>query len=84
MQHYLNGDNVGLIIGRQGQVVGSMPWNLAFVTNTITDFNIFYRGGGMSFPLFLYSKKNYLYSIDQLIDWKTNLKSSFFLFVSQS
>ena len=73
MQHYLNGDNVGLIIGRQGQVVGSMPWNLAFVTNTITDFNIFYRGGGMSFPLFLYSKKNYLYSIDQLIDWKTNL-----------
>lgn len=54
MQHYLNGNNIGLVIGRQGQVVGSMQWNLCFITKDITDFNLFYRGGGMSFPLFLY------------------------------
>jgi len=54
MSHLLKYDNLGLIIGRQGQVVGSMPWNLSFITNTITDFNMFYRGGGMLFPLYFY------------------------------
>jgi len=56
MQHLTNGNNVGLVIGRQGQVVGSMPWNLSFITNSITDFNMYYRGGGMLFPLYLYSE----------------------------
>ncbi len=45
---------MGLVIGRQGQVVGSMPWNLSFITNTITDFNLYYRGGGVLFPLYIY------------------------------
>jgi predicted helicase len=54
MQHFHNGNNFGLVIGRQGQVVGSMPWNLAFMTNSMTDFNLFYRGGGMLFPLYHY------------------------------
>ncbi len=56
MQHFLAGENLGLVIGRQGQVVGSMPWNLCFVTSQITDFNLYYRGGGMSFPLYLYDQ----------------------------
>lgn len=54
MRNYLNQNNVGLVIGRQGQAVGAMPWNLCFITKNITDFNLFYRGGGMSFPLYLY------------------------------
>ncbi|MFO0434923.1 MAG: type ISP restriction/modification enzyme [Sphingobacteriaceae bacterium] len=54
MRHLLKQDNLGLIIGRQGQAVGTMPWNLSFITNTITDFNMYYRGGGMLFPLYLY------------------------------
>ncbi len=54
MQHFLKGENVGLVIGRQGQVVGTMPWNLCFVTKSLTDFNLYYRGGGMTFPLYLY------------------------------
>jgi predicted helicase len=54
MQHILK-DNIGLAIGRQGQVVGlEQPWNLAFVTNEIIDFNLFYRGGELLFPLYLY------------------------------
>jgi predicted helicase len=55
MQNYIKGENIGLIIGRQGQVVGDMPWNLIFIANHPTDMNIFYRGGGINFPLYVYS-----------------------------
>lgn len=54
MAQYTKGENLGLIVGRQGQVVGSMQWNLAFVHTAPSDFNMFYRGGGLSFPLYLY------------------------------
>ena len=54
MKHLIVKKNIGLVIGRQGQAVGDMPWNLSFITNTITDFNMYYRGGGMLFPLNLY------------------------------
>ena len=59
MQHFINGENIGLIIGRQGSVVGSMQWNLAFITQSISDLNIFYRGGGTVFPLKLGDNYNY-------------------------
>lgn len=54
MQHFATGANIGLIIGRQGQAVGSMPWNLTFITKSMTDFNLYYRGGGNTYPLYLY------------------------------
>jgi type I restriction-modification system DNA methylase subunit len=54
MRHMLAGENLGLTIGRQGQVVGSMQWNLVFANNKALDFNVFYRGGGLTFPLYLY------------------------------
>jgi hypothetical protein len=53
MRHLLAGDNMALCIGRQGQVVGSGPWNLAYVAEHIGDLNLFYRGGSMFFPLYL-------------------------------
>lgn len=40
-------------IGKSGNAVGNMPWNLCFITNTIVDLNIFYRGGGYVFPLYV-------------------------------
>ena len=49
------GQNFALILGRQGQAVGSMQWNLSFITNIISDQNIYYRGGGSVFPLYIYS-----------------------------
>lgn len=58
MQHFTKGKNVGLIIGRQGQAVGSMTWNLSFITNSMTDLNLYYRGGGTTFPLYLYPEKS--------------------------
>ena len=53
-------ENMALIIGRQGQVVGDMPWNLSFISKSIVDLNMFYRGGGMVFPLYLYQDDNSL------------------------
>ncbi len=48
--------NIGLTIGRQGQVAGDRHlWNLVFVTDSIIDFNLFYRGGELLFPLYIYS-----------------------------
>ncbi|MDR3170566.1 MAG: N-6 DNA methylase [Treponema sp.] len=65
MRHFLAGNNNGLVIGRQGQVVGSMPWNLAFVTSQAIDFNLYYRGGGYIFPLYLYPESDNLDSTAQ-------------------
>ncbi|MEZ4529108.1 MAG: type ISP restriction/modification enzyme, partial [Desulfobacterales bacterium] len=64
MQHLLKGENVGLLIGRQGQVVGTMTWNLIFVTEYITDFNMYYRGGGVIFPLYFLPETDELQSAD--------------------
>jgi predicted helicase len=52
MQHFIGSENVGLVVGRQGQVVGPMPWSLVFIVKNITDLNMFYRGGGVIFPLY--------------------------------
>lgn len=75
MQHFLNGDNVGLVIGRQGQAVGTMQWNLSFITKSITDFNLFYRGGGMVFPLYLYPETNGQQNIGQSKERTPNLNT---------
>jgi hypothetical protein len=60
MRHFILGENVGLILGRQGQVVGSMPWNLIFITSRPVDKNIYYRGGCILCPLYLYPDENAL------------------------
>ena len=72
MNHLVKGENLGLVIGRQGQVVGSMPWNLIFISDTITDFNMYYRGGGMLFPLYVYTDGN-----QQLIGGQNNRTPNF-------
>jgi Type ISP C-terminal specificity domain len=45
--------NLGLLIGKAGQVVGAGEWNLVSCTRTPVDFNYFYRGGACNFPLYL-------------------------------
>jgi predicted helicase len=75
MQHFSSDLNLGLVIGRQGQVVGSMQWNLVFITKNITDFNIYYRGGGNTYPLYLYPEINQQKTIDQSAERKPNLSA---------
>ena len=56
MQHLNVSGNMALIVGRQGRVIASDEWNIAFVTKTIVDQNIFSRGGGTVFPALLIQK----------------------------
>ena len=74
MSHIASGNNIGLVIGRQGQVVGNMPWNLISITQNITDFNLFYRGGGMLFPLYISNISSAQKSIEQSTERTPNLK----------
>jgi len=53
MQH-LALPNCALVIGRQGEAAGAEEWDLLSVTDRLTDHNIFRRGGGTVFPLYLY------------------------------
>lgn len=56
MQHILR-PNLALCVGRAGQVVGQeSAWNIVFCSKHIADLNLFYRGGNVNFPLYLYSE----------------------------
>ena len=57
MRHMLE-ENFGLTIGRAGQVVGlEHLWNLVFISENIIDFNLYYRGGELLLPLYIYPDK---------------------------
>lgn len=74
MVHFNNHSNIGLVLGRQGQVIGHMPWNLIYCVNTLADYNIFYRGGGYVFPLYVFPLNANQQTIEQTtISRKPNL-----------
>ncbi|MCJ7777468.1 MAG: N-6 DNA methylase [Sedimentisphaerales bacterium] len=51
--------NLSLCVGRAGQVVGiDKPWNVVFCSDCIGDLNLFYRGGNVNFPLYVYPECN--------------------------
>ena len=57
MRHIINEKNIVLMIGRQGLAVGNQQWNLTFVGKSIVDLNVFYRGGEIVIPLYLFSRE---------------------------
>jgi type I restriction-modification system DNA methylase subunit len=68
MQHMLK-PNVALCIGRAGQVVGNAtPWNVCWCSDSIEDFNLFYRGGNVNLPLYTYDSGGATASGSLLID----------------
>ena len=67
MYNFFNKENIGLVIGRQGLAVGTMPWNLSFISKYMTDLNIYRRGGGNTYPLYLYPEN----SNQQTIEYQT-------------
>ncbi len=73
MGHFFNKSNLGLVIGRQGLAVGTMTWNLSFITKNMTDLNIYRRGGGNTYPLYLYPENNEQQTIEESADRKPNL-----------
>lgn len=75
MKNLKNGNSYALISGRQGQAVGNMQWNLSFISNTISDQNIYYRGGGSVFPLYLYPETTAQQTIGQTTERTPNLNA---------
>ncbi len=49
-------ENIGLTVSRQGQAIGGDNWNGVFCGKYITDKNIYRRGGGIVFPLYIYKE----------------------------
>jgi predicted helicase len=72
MKHFFT-NNLGLIVGRQGQVIGGPDWNIVSITNTFVDTNIFYRGRGNVFPLYLYPEIKAQQTIDFTTERTPNL-----------
>lgn len=64
MSHFIRGKNNALIIGRQGQAMGSGEWNIIYVSNSLLDSNIFYRGRGTVFTLYQYPEVSAQKSIE--------------------
>ncbi len=57
MRHMIK-ENLAVCVGRAGQVVGlEKPWNIVFCSNCIEDYNLFYRGGNVNFPLYIYQER---------------------------
>ncbi len=84
MRHMLAGENVGLSIGRAGQVIGSETWDVCHVSPSPTDINLFRRGGNCLFPLYVYPAeeqgggiRNRLATEEQDSDRKPNLSDDF-------
>lgn len=68
--------NISLIVGRQGQAVGTMPWNVVFLQEYISDLNLFYRGGGVVYPLYLIhpdGTRTTNFNLDQLDTFFVNM-----------
>lgn len=64
MRHLMK-DNLAICVGRAGHVVGAdKPWNIVFCSEMIEDFNLFYRGGNVNFPLYIYSNQDKLLNIN--------------------
>ena len=53
MRHLLAEENVALVVGRAGAATGDEEWNIVFVAQQPVDLNIFRRGGGEVYPLYL-------------------------------
>jgi predicted helicase len=53
MQH-LAYDNRAIVLGRQGEATGADVWDVLTASTALVDQNIFRRGGGTTFPLYIY------------------------------
>jgi len=59
MKHMFMGENLCINVGRQWSVVGSPEFDIIFISNVITDTNLFRRGGQVHFPLYIYPDRDF-------------------------
>lgn len=53
MQHMVGEPNLAFAIGRAGGAIDQGAWNIVTCANSITDLNLYRRGGNSVFPLYL-------------------------------
>ena len=53
LKHLLDGNNVAIVVGRQGLAIPERPWEIVFASKLILDTNLYRRGGNLVFPLYL-------------------------------
>lgn len=53
VHRHVKAGRLAILVGQAGNVIGSDVWDLAFVTRTPVDFNVFYRGGSAVLPAYL-------------------------------
>jgi predicted helicase len=74
----LSGNNLAMMVGRAGQVIGQSQWDIVFCTRGLTEFNLFRRGGHNLLPLYLVPGEGG--SQGELTahrDWRPNLSPGF-------
>ncbi|EOH5322371.1 type ISP restriction/modification enzyme [Campylobacter jejuni] len=92
MEHFLENENIGLMIGRQFSAIGSDIFDIVFCTDKITDLNFYRRGGEQIFPLYLYpttrskkflKKENPNFNEENFTSKIENFKESFRTFIDE-
>lgn len=74
VMRHMRGGNLALCVGRAGHVVGlDKPWNLAFCADCMEDLNLFYRGGNVNFPLYIYPEAD-LYNGGEKYERQVNIE----------
>ena len=71
MRHLIHEDakkNLALILWHGGKDVGDMQWNLVFVSDTIVDIHVFYRGAYV-YPLYINTKKETPYADSKSLEF---------------
>ncbi|HLP47185.1 MAG TPA: type ISP restriction/modification enzyme, partial [Candidatus Kapabacteria bacterium] len=58
MKHLKSRNNLGLIVVAQSQAANLNYFDCVYITNALTDTNMFRRGGPSTFPLYLYPETN--------------------------
>ncbi|HEF7225617.1 TPA: DNA methyltransferase [Campylobacter jejuni] len=92
MEHFLENENIGLMIGRQFSAIGSDIFDIVFCTDKITDLNFYRRGGEQIFPLYLYpttrskkflKKENPNFNEENFTSKIENFKENFRAFIDE-
>ena len=72
------GENLSLVLGRQGQAIGADVWDVCWLAACPTDQNLFRRGGATVLPLYLYpSQQEVASGLYRAGDRRANLNPQF-------
>ena len=75
-------NNLSLLISRTGAASGSPIWDVIFVGASLSDLNLFRRGGAFIFPLYLYPDTNNLLQSTTAKQRRSNFSEDFLIAIN--